>query len=175
MAANGNGDLSVLEKYQADNPNLMFVICRNKNANTVCYEAVKEGDKLGGAAIQVYWLDIEPSYVEAARKKGKMDDRVELNVIEKKMAYGCSATASTTTPGEYSVKLVAFPKRLGTLKLAADGTTPVMYMEINGQQCVLKKIFVQAVDRMIGLPKVEYIELFGVDADGNAAQERLKP
>jgi hypothetical protein len=38
-AAADAGNLAVLEKYQTENPNLMFIVGRNKNGNIVCYEA----------------------------------------------------------------------------------------------------------------------------------------
>jgi hypothetical protein len=119
-----------------------------------------------------YWLDIEPSYVEAARKKGKMDDRVELNMIEKKMAYGCSASPKPGEEGTFIVKLVAFPSRLVTVKLE-DGK-PVARMSINGEDHQLKKIYVTATERTLRLPKVEHIDLFAVDKDGKAVTERQK-
>ena len=52
-------------------------------------------ERVAGYAIHIrivlfprYWMDIDPEYVKAARAKGKMHDREELNMIERQFAYG---------------------------------------------------------------------------------------
>jgi hypothetical protein len=55
------------------------------------YEALRSGDKKEldhKKPMDVYWMDIDPAYVKETRKKGKMDDRSDLNTIEKQFAYG---------------------------------------------------------------------------------------
>lgn len=47
---------------------------------------------------------------------------------------------------------------------------PLSYVEINGKQCILKKIFVQ-VKFTFGIPSVQYIIISGVDPDSGAAVE----
>jgi hypothetical protein len=124
--------------------------------------------------LDVYWLDIDPEYVEKARKAGRTDDRVDLNVLEKKMAYGSYVDKDASTPDKIVVKLVALPKRLVTITVV-DGK-PVSKLEISGAQAIVKKIYVHAVDRRFNpLPKVEYVDVFGVDDAGNVVSERLTP
>lgn len=47
--------------------------------NIVVYEALKKGEALdANKPVDVYWLDIDPAYVAANRKKGIMTDRSEV-------------------------------------------------------------------------------------------------
>lgn len=48
----------------------------------------KDGKLDANKPLDGYWLDIDPEYVKANRKKGKTDDRDELSYIDKTMAYG---------------------------------------------------------------------------------------
>lgn len=80
-----------IEEYLAKlaNPNILFIISRSKNKNIVVYEAKMEGGTIKASdPIDAYWLDIDPEYVEKARAKGVESDRVDLNMIERNMAYG---------------------------------------------------------------------------------------
>ncbi len=138
------------------NPNILFVIARSKNRNIVVYEANMAGARLDDAnPVQVYWLDIDPEYQAKARGKGKMDDREDLNFLEKKMAYGVSAAPSSVS-GEYTLSLVALPKTTMTLKLI-DGRPRAVYVK-DGQQLVVCSVYVSSRDTWTG-PKVEYVNI----------------
>lgn len=39
------------------------------------------------------WIKLEPEHVERRRQRGEVDDYTELNLVEKKLAYGCSSEA----------------------------------------------------------------------------------
>jgi hypothetical protein len=98
-------------------PNVLFFIARSKNENIVVYEAAKKSDSELDPAkpIDVYWLDIDPAYQQANRKKGVMSDRSDLNMIEKQFAYGVGFEAAPNKPGTFLLKLVALPERPVTL------------------------------------------------------------
>merc|ERR1719397_736077 len=58
------------------------VVCqikRSKNDNRVMYMANvdKDGQLVKDNPLLVFWLKIEPSYIEKHRKSGKKDDRTE--------------------------------------------------------------------------------------------------
>jgi len=88
------------------------------------------------------------------------------------MAYGFSVTAKD---GAFTVTLVALSSRPGTLLVTDDGEAHVI-IKIKDQPTYLKRIYVHSVERMIGLPKVEYIDIAGVDPKtGEERTERITP
>jgi len=169
-------DLSVLHNVQKDAPNILFIIERSKNKNIVVYEAklAAEGKLDTNYPIEAYWLDIDPAYVAANRKKGIMTDRSELNMIESKFAYGLSVQP-TGKENEYKVTLVAVPSRTIILHIDADGE-PKARIIIDGKECHFKKIYVDSTDRFMMTPKVNFVELHGVHFDsGDTIVEKIIP
>lgn len=169
-------ELILRQDPQLQKETIAFVIERSTNQNVVVYEGLLEDQAEGPSAllrsdkpIDAYWLDIDPAYVEKNRKKGKMHDRDELNMIEKKMAYGVSWEPIAEEEGAYTMTLVALPKRKGIFKLV-DGI-PKALMEINGQQCYLQSIYVESKQGMIGLPKVVYVIIKGISIETGEPQE----
>ena len=160
---------------QLQKPTIAFVIERSLNKNVVVYEGLVDeatNELRKDKPMDVYFWDLEPSYVAKNRKKGKMHDRGELNMIERNLAYGVTCEPIKGEEGAYSMALVALPKRKGILKMV-DGL-PKAILEINGQQCYLQSIFVQLKKGMIGLPKVDYILVNGVTVEtGEQQQEKI--
>jgi hypothetical protein len=62
-------------------PGVFCCLARSTNGNIV----VMEADKVTG--IHFYWLDLEPSYKDAARKKNRVNDRDEFGRLDH-IAYG---------------------------------------------------------------------------------------
>lgn len=120
-------------RFTDDERDIALFIERSKNKNVVCYKGVYAGTALDRARpVDGFWLDIDPAYMEANRKKGVASNRTELNVLERKMAYGYHAekalagfealaaarTAEGTGPGDvladgqvHPIAFVALPKR----------------------------------------------------------------
>lgn len=168
--------LTQLEGLRKESPNVLFFIARSKNLNIVVYEAKQSNGVLDTSEpVTVYWLDIDPEYRKKARSSGKMDDRVELGMIEKKMAYGVSSTPFDGHPGEFMASLVAFPTR--AVRVFIDPTTkkPRAQMQINKQQVDLVRIYVEAKENFIGLPSVVHVDVTGIDANGQLVTERIMP
>lgn len=141
----------------------------------VVYEANMQNGQLSSSdPVTVYWLEIDPAYQEANRKKNIQSDRSELNYIEKTMAYGLSSEPVAGSAGKYKVKLVAFKDRPVSVSLDASGK-PKATMQIKGTECSISRIFVKAKDKMFGLPEVEHVDLTGVDANGTTVSERINP
>jgi hypothetical protein len=163
-----------LTKLRETSPNILFLIARSKNQNIVVYEAKTNGNALDTSEpVTVYWLDIDPEYQKAARAKGVTSDRVELGTFERQFAYGLSSEAQSG--GTYKVKLVAFPDRPVYVSYDTAANRPVAKMDIQGKRCLLNRIYVSAKDRMLGPPKVEYVDLNGLDDHGAAVTERITP
>ena len=187
MSSSSSSSVSVdgaaqLTRLRASSPNVLFVIARSKNLNIVVYEARVGGDGHLDSAepVTVYWLDIDPEYQKANRAKGIASDRVELGAIERRMAYGLSSSAVPGQPGAFHVRLVAFPERVVTVSVEAGAgggsARPVARMLINGSQCVLERIFVQASEHWLNpLPTVQHVDVSGLDKHGRRCTERIVP
>jgi hypothetical protein len=152
-------------RFEFDTPNICIYIERSKNANLVVYEGIftKDGTLDPKVPLHPYWLDIDPGTRAEARKKGKMDDRSELNYLEKKMAYGVSSKEQENTPGVFDVDFVAISNRALTLRTHTPSGLPIVVGPINGRDCIFEKIYVKSIERF-PMPKVEYVDLFGYDA-----------
>ncbi len=127
----------------------LFVIERNMNKNTVCYDAnlLQDGKLDTDNPIDAYWIDYATD--------GK---RTELNYIQRRMAYGF--TFEKTAAGNIYVTLKAFEKRKILLTTDSRGNSLAL-LKINGTDARLTKIFVTAKPKMY--TNVEFIELFGID------------
>lgn len=138
----------------------LFVIERNMNKNTVCYDAnILQNGKLNiDDPIDAYWIDYATD--------GK---RSELNYIQRRMAYGFSF--EKTASGNVYVTLKAFDKRKILISFDSKGNT-IALLKINGTDAKLTKIFVTAKPKMY--TTVEFIELFGIDIKtGKSITEKI--
>mmetsp|Transcript_57447 Transcript_57447/g.65882 ORF Transcript_57447/g.65882 Transcript_57447/m.65882 type:complete len:210 (+) Transcript_57447:40-669(+) len=171
-------------RFPGDQANVAVYIERSKNKNIVCYAAQcdKENTKElnAKAPVDAYWLDIDPEYVKANRDKGKMDDREELNLVDRTMAYGHSASEPiVTTEGlvYFTLSFVALSSRKMQFLLAGeDGTAPAMLCVIGGEVSIAVRLYVKAKEpkHFWNLPTVEYVELFGISIrNGEPTYEKL--
>lgn len=138
----------------------LFVIERNMNKNTVCYDAnILQNGKLNAEdPIDAYWVDYATN-----------GQRSELNYIQRRMAYGFSYEKNTN--GSIYVTLKAFEKRKILLTQDAKGNSSAL-LKINGLDARLTKIFVTAKPKMY--TTVEFIELYGIDIKtGKALYEKI--
>jgi hypothetical protein len=170
------------KRFDQDEADIALYIQRSKNQNVVCYKGVfvdRASDSLKpDAPIDAYWLDIDPEYVKASRKSGKMDDRCELNLIDRTVAYGHSVGAPVAQAAltSYEVSFVALSDRKMLLTSVAGGT-PVILSKINGQDAAVVRIYVKATEpkHFWQMPSVEYVELHGVDpATGESVLEVIQ-
>ena len=108
-------------RFIDDDKNVMLYIERNKNENVVVYRGMFGPDAAGapfasndaeeaaavvggvavmsdkggnGGSLDAFWLDIDPAYMEANRKKGIQSNRCELNFVDRSMAYGVTVKAA---------------------------------------------------------------------------------
>ena len=190
-------------RFEGDQENLCLYMKRSKNLNLVVYEAHVEPDASGGGEFGVsinskkpvegYWLDIDPKYVEKARKKGRMHDKVEFNFMESSMAYGVTATAKKDSRGEktqqeYGLVFVALKKRPMTLRLdkvkvshtEEEKVLPTTHLTLkhpeSGEEvdCIMDHIDVNSKEGIV-MPTVQYIDLVGYSATtGERIVERVQ-
>ena len=155
-------------------PTVVCQIRRSKNDNRVIYEAnliddpSSSGKKIldPSEPIKVFWLKIEPSYIEKHRKSGKKDDRTELTFLESNMAYGIS-WQKTENKGEYKIIFVALKERPAILKIDPKDDLPKCFGKMKDKESgkdidvILTDMYVHTKENWVGLPTVNYINLNG--------------
>jgi len=138
-------------KFKSNKNNqTLFVIERNKNANTIYYDAnLLSNNKINqDNPLDVYYIHYASD--------GK---RAELNMIERKLAYGY--TFEKNDNNSFFITLKAYKDR--KISLFQDINNKVYaLMKINGKDAKLNKIFVYAKPELY--TSVVYIELFGEDS-----------
>ncbi|CAG9573405.1 conserved hypothetical protein [Leishmania major strain Friedlin] len=98
-------------RFNHDHHDTCAYIERSKNANVVAYTAnlvdaatqKRVGSGIGRQCVpyrdhtlHAYFVSLEPSYLEERRRKGVEYDCDELSILERTLAYGCSATPVNT-------------------------------------------------------------------------------
>ena len=144
-------------------PDHLFVIERSKNKNIVAYDAKRgpSGDWDSSEPVAAYWL-----------LDGAKDKREELTAIERDRAYGVEVTPGDA-PGTFKMVFKAQRKRHFTIR--EHNGCPVVMIPIHGRNAILRKLYVKSKETLV-LPKVDYIEFFGEDADtGEPLHQKFKP
>jgi len=144
-------------------PTHLFVIERSKNANIVAYDpnVGPTGELMPSEPVVAYWL-----------LKAKKGEREELNLVERKHAYGFDVTRGDN-PGTYAMAFKA--SREWRLTIRMHNGCPVAIAPIGGHDGILRRIFVQSKTDSLQ-QKVEYVELFGEDiAAGGQLYEKFIP
>jgi hypothetical protein len=167
-AAGQNGEGTVIMPRPADFPTppasekSLFFIQRNRNKNTVIYDAnlKSDGNFSNSRPIDVYWI-----------KYNSTGNRAELTWLQRTFAFGYNSKKDGTGRG-YWITLTAYDGRKIHLEKTTAGK-PVATMTINGKYCRLRNIWVYA-DESGTWPKVLHVDLFGTDmATGKEEFERI--
>lgn len=80
-------------KIRTQDPHIFLVVFRSTNRNVVVYRLnIRNGSVCTRNPVDIFWLDIEPSYQAKRRAKGITHDRCEMSALERKCAYGCSVS-----------------------------------------------------------------------------------
>ena len=130
--------------------------------------------------ISVFWLKIEPSYVQKNRNNGKKDDRTELTFLENNMAYGIyqakmNEKCPKTGQIQYKITFVALKSRPCILKLNKHGL-PRCFGTVESIEAYLVAMFVNTTENWIGLPTVNYVLMTGTRTDNHEhIEETIKP
>ncbi|CAC9485871.1 conserved hypothetical protein [Leishmania infantum JPCM5] len=134
------------DRFNADHHDICMYIERSKNENIVVYRAnlidSKTGEPVESGAHQsdcsfktsdplhAYWIKINPEHVARRRARGELEDTCELNMIERKLAYGCKAVViskdrffSEVLPDKAS-RTAASKKKMEAIELLFEEVQP---------------------------------------------------
>ena len=160
-------------------PNIVLALTRNKNQNFVCYAAnLRNGALDASNPLRAFWLDIEPSYQAAKRKKGIQSDSEPLNAMEKRMAYGYRAVprgASNGACDECAVSFVALPKRSFLLRVVRGVPRLIATLKTSGDVRVfLQRVHVNESPGLV-LPTVHDVTIIGHNVvNGSLVEEVVR-
>ncbi|MBK9288408.1 MAG: DUF4833 domain-containing protein [Flavobacteriales bacterium] len=129
---------------------LLFYIQRNKNANTIVYEANRDatGKLVSDDPVKVNWI---------RHTEGGI--REPLNLMERTIAYGVSHRH--TKDGMATMKFVASEKYPFIVQVRPGGQAEA-WISLNGRMARLHHVYVQAVEGS-WRPKVAYVDLYCTD------------
>ncbi|SEK21664.1 DUF4833 domain-containing protein [Parapedobacter koreensis] len=142
--------------------NLMFYIQRDPNANTVCYalNLDKQGRLDKSKPLDIFWM----RYAEDGRRQ-------DLNYIQRVFAYGIKVKKIASNEIEF--RSVAYDKLPLYLRRGATGY--YVQTRIDGETCVLRRIYVRIEGGSLFSPNVLYVQIEGVNRQGKAKVEQIKP
>ncbi len=142
--------------------NSLFYIQRNRNKNTIVYDAnlTPSGDFDASHPVDAYWLRYSGS-----------GNRMELTWLQRNFAYGYSFKKDNANSG-FWITLTAYNKRKIHLEKDKSGK-PIATMTINGKYCRLNYIWAFA-DESGSWPRVLHVDLHGKDlVTGKTQVERI--
>ena len=132
-----------------NNTDHLFFIERSKNKNVVQYDVqlMKNKDLREPSPVVVYWV----------LKNGRQE---KLNLMQRKYAYGIDLQ-DKLEKNKFRILLVALKDREIIVERINGSYKAVV--SIGGKNSILEKVYVKSKERLIGVPKVLYVDLFGVD------------
>ena len=140
----------------------LFFIERSKNRNLVQYDVrlTEKNDIPDSNPVAVYWV----------LENGRQQD---LNVLERKYAYGIDSHEKLEK-NRFRLLLAALKDREVIVEEMKGSFRAVV--AINGKPSVLERVYIMAKERLAGLPKVLYVDLFGRTKEtGFPINERILP
>jgi len=142
---------------------LLFYIQRNKNANTIVYEARFDahGKLAAKDPVTVNWIRYTRGGV-----------REPINALESNLAYG--VRHKHTEDGVAWMKFVASDKYPFRVEVTPEGQAEAR-MFINGRYARLRRVEIQAKEEGFW-PKILHVDLHGTEVTtGHAVMERIIP
>ncbi len=145
----------------------LFYIQRTGNTNTIVYDVNFSAHKTINKdnPINAYWL----RYADNGEAK-------PLSYIQRTFAYGIKSK-KLAQENAFEFNLVSYSKKKMTLGLDNNGK-PYVTTEVNGKKIQLQHIFVKTEggNMLSFVPDVQYVEIFGKDANtGAAIYEKIIP
>jgi len=121
----------------------VFLVCfRDKNKNVMIYQASVENGKLANPPIESYWLNLEPSYREARKKKNIHHDREEQGFLDKKFAWGFEQ--KRISDAEATFTFLNFPETVMTVKLSPNKQEAQLFCKYQDRKYLLRSLFIAA-------------------------------
>ncbi len=140
----------------------LFRIERSKNKNVVQYDAclLQNNSISESNPVHAYWV------LADGQKK-------ELGMLERMKAYGIESTEKLGQ-NKFRIVLAALKSRSLIVKEMKEGYKALI--RIGGELSILDRVYVQAGEQFPGLPKVQYVDLFGRSTKTDKlVQERIIP
>lgn len=129
--------------------NMLFYLQRDPDANTVVYQLnLKDGEVDTNDPVKVFWIKFAD--------KGQVK---ELTSIQRRLAYGIRSTSIGN--GNHELRFAAYPKL--PLYLLKEGHDYNVHANVGQRELVLNKVFVRVKEGSLYFPKVDYVDLIGVD------------
>lgn len=142
--------------------NQLFYLQRDPNTNTIICQLNKNknGEVDADKPVNVFWMRYQ-----------EQGQRAELNLIQKKFAYGISTKPLGNE--RYELKFVSYSKF--PMYLMKDKNKQYhVYATINKKQLIINRIYVHIEGGSFWVPNVKYVEISGVDnATGSETVERM--
>ena len=138
----------------------LFFIERSKNRNIVQYDVrlTGNGDLPDSNPVTAYWI------LQDGRRE-------ELNPVEKELAYGI-VSQEKIEKNKFKIHLAAFKNREIIVEKIKGSFRAVV--SINGKETILRKVYVESKEGLIGQPQVLYVDLLGgVIRTNLPARERI--
>lgn len=152
------------------NPRIFCILARKRNGNLVIFEGNVENNQLVG--ITHYWLELEPSFMERARKRGRLHDRDEMSMFDD-YAYGY-VDKCIKKGKKFSVimKHVASRPMVVVLGKNKEGKNEVnAYLKLGGILSKMEYIWVADDGKL--WPKVTHVDVFGLSRHDKKMRERI--
>ncbi|OHT01418.1 hypothetical protein TRFO_31803 [Tritrichomonas foetus] len=128
----------------------IFCVGSNITKNHVRYSAIESKASKNGLVVDAAWYD------------NFYDRAAELHPLERKLAYGCDISRDKN--GTNTCRLAACKNKCFTIEKNDDGSFMAV-TKIGDKDCILNFIWVQCTRTVFNWPKIEFIELFGVDLE----------
>jgi hypothetical protein len=140
----------------------LFFIERSKNKHLVQYDVrLTENNNIHDSdPVSVYWV------LENGRER-------DLNLIQRRFAYGIDSYEKLER-NKFKVVFVALKDREVIVEKMEGSFRAIT--AINGKPSVLERVYVESRERVMGLPQVLYVDLFGRTREtGSPINERIIP
>jgi len=140
----------------------LFFIERSKNKNLVYYDVclTASTDLSDSTALTVYWI------LENGQEE-------ELNPIERTYAYGIN-TQEKLEKNKLSISLAALNRQKIIIEKVDQKFKALM--SVGNRKIVIEKVYINARDSLLGMPKVLYVDVFGfVRQENTHVKERIVP
>ena len=141
----------------------LFRIERSKNANVVQYDARvrADGSLDRDQPVDAYWIRLAST-----------GERKELKWLARRLAYGFDVHRQDD--GHLELEMAApIGRRIRVVETASGWQA---HIPIDGRECRIGRIFVKSIERRFRLPKIEYVDLAGIDIEsGVTRNERYVP
>ena len=122
-----------------------MVMHRSKNKNVVVVAAnMIDGVLHAESPVDVFWLDLEPSYIENRRAQGILHDREELNFFERKFAWGIDPRVVSPTHAQF--QFAAEPAQV--FDVVVQKGVPRLFTTWQGQQYMIRSAYVNASEQL---------------------------